>query len=443
MVRGVRWYLVGSLVLVLLAGCARSFIEEREPWRHEAEAACLKSGTVKEGPAVTILKPIQGPGACGADFPLRVSALGAPDGPALSYSGEAIRPPGAIPNNPLADPAVPRPVISAPPPAGAEEAYPQAPYATYPQPAAAPYPQTAPYTTYPQRPYSSQPLAPPPDIYPPDPTWRRSPQAAQPNAPLSLSPPGLAPPRRDSESYPPAPPSYDRRPYDPGRPYEGGTLGTPSAVPLGPPRAPLTTASVAAVSPAATLACPLVSALDQWVSGAVQPAAQKWFREPVVEIRQISAYSCRGMNGNPHARISEHAFGNALDIAAFTLADGRKVTVKDGWHGAPEEQGFLRDIEASACQMFSTVLAPGSNHYHYDHIHVDLMRRASGRPICEPAAMSGDVAAARARGRYVNRPQFITGSVEPHRMGKSVMEPARIDPAELDDDHPHPIFARD
>jgi hypothetical protein len=47
------------------------------------------------------------------------------------------------------------------------------------------------------------------------------------------------------------------------------------------------------------------------------------------------------MNGDPYANISEHAFGNALDMAAFTLADGREVTVKDGWHGAPEEQGFL------------------------------------------------------------------------------------------------------
>jgi hypothetical protein len=91
----------------------------------------------------------------------------------------------------------------------------------------------------------------------------------------------------------------------------------------------------------------------------------------VVEIRQISAYSCRGMNGNSYAHISEHAFGNALDIASFTLADGRQVSVKDGWRGLPEEQGFLRDVEAAACQQFSTVLAPGSNAYHYNHIHVD------------------------------------------------------------------------
>jgi hypothetical protein len=64
-------------------------------------------------------------------------------------------------------------------------------------------------------------------------------------------------------------------------------------------------------------------------------------------------------------------------VAAFTFADGRKVTVKDGWHGAPEEQAFLRDIHGAACEMFTTVLAPGSNAHHYDHMHVDLMRSQS------------------------------------------------------------------
>jgi hypothetical protein len=146
----------------------------------------------------------------------------------------------------------------------------------------------------------------------------------------------------------------------------------------------------------------------------VQPAAQRWFGARVVEIKQISAYSCRGMNGNPNAHISEHAFGNALDIAAFTLSDGRRITVKDGWHGLPEEQGFLRDVQGAACQQFNTVLAPGSNQYHYDHIHVDLMRRASGRSICEPASVSGEQIAARAQGRnpYASsRDPYATGSL--------------------------------
>ena len=78
----------------------------------------------------------------------------------------------------------------------------------------------------------------------------------------------------------------------------------------------------------------------------------------------------------------------------------------------PEEQGFLRDVQGAACQRFNTVLAPGANVYHYNHIHVDLMRRASGRIICKPAAVSGEEIAARAGGRsYANRDSGITGSI--------------------------------
>jgi len=84
----------------------------------------------------------------------------------------------------------------------------------------------------------------------------------------------------------------------------------------------------------------------------------------------------------------------------------------------PEEQGFLRDVQAAACQQFSTVLAPGSNVYHYDHIHVDLMRRASRRLICEPSAVSGEEVAARASGRnpYAAREPYVTGSLGGRRV---------------------------
>jgi hypothetical protein len=143
----------------------------------------------------------------------------------------------------------------------------------------------------------------------------------------------------------------------------------------------------------------------------------RWFGTRVAEIKQISAYSCRGMNGNSRAHISEHAFGNALDISAFILADGRTISVKAGWKGMPEEQGFLRDIQGGACQVFNTVLAPGSNVYHYDHIHVDLMRRAKRPVICQPAAVSGEEIAARAQSRnpYASRNNNeyggVTGSI--------------------------------
>src|SRR6202020_242016 len=96
MTRGVRLYLVGSFVLVALAGCGRGLFqsEEREPWRAEAEVACLKSGTVKESADLVRIDPISGPGICGAEFPLKVAALGEGDG-SIGFDDE-VRPPADI-----------------------------------------------------------------------------------------------------------------------------------------------------------------------------------------------------------------------------------------------------------------------------------------------------------------------------------------------------------
>jgi len=142
-------------------------------------------------------------------------------------------------------------------------------------------------------------------------------------------------------------------------------------------------ASPVAIEPKATLACPLITAVDRWLLDDVQPAAVAWFGEPVVEIKQISSYACRSMNSQPGARTSEHAYGNAIDVAAYRFASGREVTVKDGWRGRPEERGFLRQIHAAACERFTTVLGPGADAFHYDHFHLDLARRSSGS-VCKP-----------------------------------------------------------
>src|ERR1700752_3605228 len=101
MTRGVCLYLVGSLVLVSLAGCGHGFFQsaEREPWRAEAEVACLKSGAVKESAEVVRISPISGPGICGADFPLKVAALG-DSGSGLGYVDNDLRPPAGIGGQP-------------------------------------------------------------------------------------------------------------------------------------------------------------------------------------------------------------------------------------------------------------------------------------------------------------------------------------------------------
>jgi hypothetical protein len=388
MTRGVRLYLVGSFVLVSLAGCGRGFFsEEREPWRAEAEIACLKSGAVRENAELVRMSPISGPGACGAEFPLKVAALGEGSG-TFGFADDDLRPPANIGNQPRWPVGQPAP----PPPRPQSPYYPdsgqRAP--AYGAPSGGPISLSAPGVA--------------PDEDEINLPQEGTPGLRNPAGPGPYAPPQAYPPRdRYSQPYPehldaPVQPPADR--------YRTPRLGPGpdnSVAGFGP----------VAMRPAATLACPIVSVLDRWLAEAVQPAAQRWFGVRVVEIRQISAYSCRGMNGDSRAHISEHAFGNALDIAGFTLADGRHVTVKDGWHGLPEEQGFLRDIEAAACQQFTTVLAPGSNVYHYDHIHVDLMRRASRRLICQPAAVSGEEVAARAaqRNPYASREPFVTGAL--------------------------------
>src|ERR1700690_548795 len=114
MTRGVRLYLVGSFVLVSLAGCGRGFFsEEREPWRTEAEIACLKSGAVKENAELVRMSPISGPGVCGAEFPLKVAAVGEGSG-SFGFADDDLRPPANVGNQPrwpIGQPAPPSPPL--------------------------------------------------------------------------------------------------------------------------------------------------------------------------------------------------------------------------------------------------------------------------------------------------------------------------------------------
>ena len=109
--------------------------------------------------------------------------------------------------------------------------------------------------------------------------------------------------------------------------------------------------------------------------------------------------------------ISEHAFGNALDIAGFRLAGGDEITVVRGWwKGSPRERAFLQAVLAGACAEFYTVLGPGSDRHHYNHIHVDLLvsNARNGRHFCQPSPGRG-VPVAEAE----QRPQH-------HRLGETL-----------------------
>lgn len=132
----------------------------------------------------------------------------------------------------------------------------------------------------------------------------------------------------------------------------------------------------------ATVNCGMAEPLRDWLEGSVQPEARRAFGEGVVSIDVAASYACRPRNNKRGAKMSEHGYGNAIDIAAFTLESGRKVTVLEGWRGGREEQLFLRAVHDEACGEFHTVLGPSADTNHRDHIHLDLQNRKSGSSYC-------------------------------------------------------------
>lgn len=139
----------------------------------------------------------------------------------------------------------------------------------------------------------------------------------------------------------------------------------------------------------ATLGCPMIATLDQWLKDVVQPAAMARFGEPVTEISTMGSYACRRRNHRPGAKLSEHGFGNALDIGAFTVGQDRKLKVIKHWRrGDTQERAFLRESHAGACRYFRTVLGPGADRHHENHFHLDLAMHGKNsrglRHYCRP-----------------------------------------------------------
>jgi len=121
--------------------------------------------------------------------------------------------------------------------------------------------------------------------------------------------------------------------------------------------------------------CPVAAALSLWEWEIVQPAAQRHFGAAVVRIEHLGSYSCRRMYGRSAGDWSEHATADAIDIAAFRLADGTRIGVAEDWEEGGGKAAFLRDVRTGACKLFSTVLSPDYNAAHRDHLHLDEAER--------------------------------------------------------------------
>ncbi|WPB57837.1 extensin family protein [Xylophilus sp. GOD-11R] len=124
------------------------------------------------------------------------------------------------------------------------------------------------------------------------------------------------------------------------------------------------------------LTCPVVAALAIWERHALQPSAYVHLGSRVTQIDHLGSYACRNIYGGSADRRSEHARANALDIAGFRLANGRRISVRQDWSDAtvvpqPLPGQFLREAEKGACPLFSAVLSPAYNDAHRDHFHFD------------------------------------------------------------------------
>jgi hypothetical protein len=128
------------------------------------------------------------------------------------------------------------------------------------------------------------------------------------------------------------------------------------------------------------MTCPVARQYARWVREAVQPAAARMLGSKVSRIETFGTYACRTVNSRPGARISEHGYANAVDVAAFVLRDGRRVTVEHGWNGTDEPvRRFLRAVHREGCRRFSVGLGPDADALHYNHLHFDMGRSGTCR----------------------------------------------------------------
>lgn len=125
------------------------------------------------------------------------------------------------------------------------------------------------------------------------------------------------------------------------------------------------------------VSCPVAAGLAVWEWEVVQPAAQRIFGQRVAEIEHFGSYNCRRMYNREGASWSEHATANAVDIAAFRLADGTRITLIGDWAVEGKKAQFLRAVRDGGCDLFATVLSPDYNEAHRDHFHFDQAQRGA------------------------------------------------------------------
>jgi len=132
------------------------------------------------------------------------------------------------------------------------------------------------------------------------------------------------------------------------------------------------------VKPPAILRCKMASAIADWIRTDMTPLA-KDLGSVISDLDNFDSYDCRGRNGVAGAPLSEHGRANALDVRALKLANGQSIALTD----RTTSRDLRENVLHSACARFTTVLGPGSDGYHEEHIHLDLMERHNNYKICQ------------------------------------------------------------
>lgn len=126
--------------------------------------------------------------------------------------------------------------------------------------------------------------------------------------------------------------------------------------------------------------CAVSIAMALWNRDVVQPLAQRYFGQRVVALENLGSYNCRKIAGREAQ--SEHSTANAIDISAFVLADGTRISLINDWNDADVRREFLVAVRDGSCGLFSTVLSPDYNQAHADHFHFDMAERTAGWTVC-------------------------------------------------------------
>lgn len=138
-----------------------------------------------------------------------------------------------------------------------------------------------------------------------------------------------------------------------------------------------------ALEPETRMRCAVALDLARWVKSVVRPAARTLKLGRLTGITHASTYACRPRNNVEDAKISEHAKGNAIDISSFTFEDGTVIEIAPREGDGDSSEIFQKAVGSGACLHFTTVLGPGADPYHNDHLHLDIAKRESGYRLCQ------------------------------------------------------------